>query len=140
MKAIAIPILMGTLALAMPGTSTAIDTVSCEGKRSWQRQIVRASVHDWFRGLPDPNGLVELVQAEHGIVACAGGASPQRLHTTTLQPGLDLDQFGAVLLANELAWSGLLPPPEEGLAGEFFRIQRRVPLEPDDALPLDASR
>ena len=138
MKAIAI--LIGTLALATPGTSSAIDTVSCEGKRSWQRQIVRDSVHSWFRGLPEPDRLVELVQAEHGIVACAGGASPRRLHTTTLQPGLDLDQFGAVLLANELSWSGLMPAPEEGLAGEFFRIERRVPRQPDDALPLDASR
>jgi len=136
----AIVILIGTLALATAGTSSAIDTVSCEGKRSWQRQIVRDSVHAWFRGLPEPDGLVQLVQAEHGIVACAGGASPRRLHTTTLQPGLDLDQYGAVLLANELEWSGLMPRPEEGLAGEFFRIQRREPRLPDDALPLDDRR
>lgn len=136
----AIVILISALALATPGLSAAIDTVSCEGKRGWQRQIVRDSVHAWFRGLPEPDDLVELVQAEHGIVACAGGASPPRLHTTRLQPGLELDQFGAVLLANELEWSGLMPRPEEGLAGEFFRIQPHAHPQPDDALPLDASR
>ena len=66
---------------------------------------------------------MELIQAEHGIVACATGSGlPSRLHTTTLSPGLALDQLGAVLLSNELEWSGLMPRPEVGLAGMFFRV------------------
>ena len=112
------------------------DTVSCDGKRGWQRQIVRDSVHGWFQGEPRPEGLISLIQAEHGIVACgslAGGHTP-RLHTPTLPRGLELDQLGAVLLANELEWSGLVPRPEEGLAGEFFRVRRRPAASEEDAM------
>ena len=115
-----------------PATSAAVDTVSCSGKRGWQRDIVRQAVVAWFHGVPDPDHLVQLVQAEHGIVACSGGAQPRSLHTPTLQRGLDMTQLGAVLLANELEWRGLMPRPEEGLVGEFFRVERRTPT--DDAL------
>ena len=111
-------------AVALPGTSPASDTVSCDGKRGWQREVVDQAVRGWFEGQPDPEQLVELVQAEHGIVACSPGAgSTQRLHTTTLPANLELGQLGAVLLANELEWRGLIPRPEVGLAGEFFRIR-----------------
>jgi len=34
-----------------------------------------------------------------------------------------LDQLGAALLANELEWRGVMPRPEHGLAGEFFRVR-----------------
>ncbi len=44
------------------------------------------------------------------------------LHTTTLPRGLEMDSLGALLLANELEWSGLIPPPGEGLAGGIFRV------------------
>ncbi len=102
------------------------DTVSCDGKRSWQRQIVRDSVWGWFQGEPNPDDLISLIQAEHGIAACASlGGRASRLHTPTMPRGLELDQLGAMLLANELEWSGLVPRPEEGLAGEFFRVRRR---------------
>ena len=116
----------------VPATSAAVDTVSCSGKRAWQRDIVRQAVVSWFHGVPDPDHLVQLVQAEHGIVACSGAAQPRSLHTPTLQRGLDMTQFGAVLLANELEWRGLMPLPEEGLVGEFFRVERRAAT--DDAL------
>jgi hypothetical protein len=125
------------LSLALPAGAWAIDTVSCEGKRGWQRNIVQNAVRGWFVGAPDPDHLVTLVQAEHGIVACAASASPPpHLHTTTLPRGLSLDQLGAVLLANELEWTGLVPTPEEGLVGEMFRIETK-PL--DDAAALGES-
>jgi len=102
------------------------DTASCGGKRGWQRGLVQAAVHDWFRSEPDPEALVFLIQAEHGIAACASrGTSPARLHTPTLPRGLVLDQLGAALLANELEWRGVMPRPEHGLAGEFFRVRER---------------
>ncbi|MBW2280879.1 MAG: hypothetical protein JRG82_09045 [Deltaproteobacteria bacterium] len=102
------------------------DTVSCSGKRGWQRELVQEAVHDWFRSDPDPDALVFLIQAEHGIAACASrGTAPARLHTPTLTRGLALDQLGAALLANELEWRGVMPRPEHGLAGEFFRVRER---------------
>ncbi len=116
----------------VPATSAAVDTVSCSGKRGWQRDIVQQTVVAWFYGVPDPEHLVQLVQAEHGIVACSGSRTPQSLHTPTLLRGLDMTQLGAVLLANELEWRGLMPLPEDGLIGEFFRVERRTPT--DDAL------
>jgi hypothetical protein len=110
--------------LAIGASMAHADTVSCNGKRSWQRDIVLDSVHRWFSRTPRRDSLIELVQAEHGIVACSSNPSlPQRLHTTLLPHGLELDRFGALLLANELEWSGLIPPPEDGLAGEFFRVR-----------------
>ena len=77
----------------------------------------------WFTQEPRENALLELVQAEHGIVACSVSSSlPPRLHTTTLPQGLELERLGALLLANELEWNGLIPPPEKGLTGETFRV------------------
>ena len=121
------------LVFALPLVAQAVNTASCDSKRGWQRSIVRGAVHDWFRGHPDSGALVELIQAEHGIVACSlGQGRPQRLHTVTLPRGLELDQLGAVLLANELEWSGLIPEPERGLAGGFFRVQLHHPVgEPE---------
>ena len=112
-----------SLSLLTPGLAGAYDTATCGGKRDWQRGVVRDAIWRWFENDAQPSDLIELVQAEHGIVACARGALPGRLHTPDLPRGLELDQLGAVLLANELEWSGLIPPPEEGLAGEFFRVR-----------------
>ena len=109
--------------LAFPALAYSMDTATCEGKRRWQRSIVQNAVHRWFSSDARPDDLIELIQAEHGIVACAAGtAAPLRLHTTTLNPGFELDQLGALLLANELEWSGLIPRPEVGLAGMFFQV------------------
>jgi hypothetical protein len=130
-------VLVGTAALlSLFAQISRADTVSCDGKRGWQRQIVRDSVHGWFQGEPRPEGLISLIQAEHGIVACGSlsGHTP-RLHTPTLPRGLELDQLGAVLLANELEWSGLVPRPEEGLAGKFFRVRLRPARFGEDAVP-----
>jgi hypothetical protein len=111
--------------LLLASAAHAADRTTCEGKRGWQREIVRGAVERWLASDARPEDLVELVQAEHGIVACAAGSVPPRLHTTVLPRGLEVDQLGGVLLANELAWSGLLPPPETGLAGEYFRVKPR---------------
>jgi hypothetical protein len=116
--------------LATPTLSPAASYATCEGKRSYQRDVVREIVHDWFNGATRAEGLLELVQAEQGIAACrAGGERAVRLHSTTLPRGLAFSQLGGILLANELEWSGFLPAPHEGLAGEFFSV----------ALPLEAS-
>ncbi len=124
MKRIAALAVTGALALG-PAVAHA-DSVSCNGKRAWQRQVVLDSVHRWFARAPRRDALIELVQAEHGIVACSSSPSlPLRLHTTMLPHGLELDRFGALLLANELEWSGLIPPPEQGLAGELFRVRSK---------------
>ena len=78
-------------------------------------------VHRWFEDRPSAERLLDLIQAEQGIAACtAGRASALQLHTTTLTRGLDVDELGGSLLANELEWAGLLPAPHEGLAGEYF--------------------
>ncbi len=117
---------IGPVALILFGASVASarDTVSCEGKRSWQRDVVRQAVHGWFANQPRTEDLLELIQAEQGIVACSSSpARSVRLHTTTLPRGLDPGQLGAVLLANELEWSGLVPRPESGLAGEWFSVR-----------------
>ncbi len=112
--------------LAAGASTVRADTVSCNGKRGWQRDVVMDSIHRWFSRAPRKDSLIDLVQAEHGIVACSSNPSlPLRLHTTTLPHGLEIDRFGALLLANELEWSGLIPPPEEALAGEFFRVRSR---------------
>ncbi len=117
------PCLLALAWLAFPALANALDTASCSGKRGWQRSIVKSAVHSWFWNDAQPQSLMQLIQAEHGIVACAPGTGlPSRLHTTTLSPGLALDQLGAVLLSNELEWSGLMPRPEVGLAGRFFRV------------------
>jgi hypothetical protein len=120
------------LAACVCSTSALADTASCNGKRGWQRDIVREAVHDWFRGAPRPDSLVELVQAEHGIAACGSrGGLPRGLHTPTLPRGMELDRLGAALLANELEWSGVMPRPEAGLAGEYFRVRGPQPLVGD---------
>ena len=112
--------------LAVGASTVHADTVSCNGKRGWQRDVVLDSIHRWFSRAPRRDSLIELVQAEHGIVACSSNPSQRlRLHTTTLPHGLEIDRFGALLLANELEWSGLVPPPETGLAGELFRVRSR---------------
>ena len=117
-------VIVALLGTVLPALAYAADTASCEGKRGWQRSIVQSAVHRWFTSEVRPDDLLELIQAEHGIAACASGlALPLRLHTTMLSRGLALDQLGAVLLANELEWSGLIPRPEEGLAGAFFRVE-----------------
>ena len=128
-------LMIATALLWLHAEMAQADTASCDGKRGWQRQIVRDSVERWFRAEPSAEDLILLIQAEHGIAACAsrGGRAP-RLHTPTLHRGLGMDQLGAVLLANELEWRGLLPRPEEGLAGEYFRT-RRWPA-PDPLPPL----
>lgn len=118
-------LMLCALGLALP--AAAADSVSCSGKRGWQRTIVQDAIFDWFAGRPDPDRLVDLVQAEHGIVACsARSGNPRRLHTVTLSRGMAANQLGAVLLSNELEWSGLVPVPEEGLAGRSFRVVDRV--------------
>ena len=112
-------------------TSTAqadvIDTASCDGKRGWQRHVVREAVQHWMDARSEPEDLIALVQAEHGIVACNPGGRPRGLHTTTLPAGLRPEQLGGLLLANELAWRGLVPPPEVGLAGMTFRVRPPSP-------------
>jgi hypothetical protein len=112
------------LAVLLLGASSAhagIDTGSCGGKRSWQSQLVEDTIRSWLEGTPRPDNLILLVQAEQGIVACLDPERP-RLHTPRLPPGLKLPQLGALLLAHELEWRGLVPPPEEALAGKSFRI------------------
>ena len=126
----------GLVALLLCGASVASarDTVSCEGKWSWQRDVVRAAVRGWFTNQPRTEDLLELIQAEQGIVACSSSpARSVRLHTTTLPRGLDPGQLGAVLLANELEWSGLVPRPESGLAEEWFPVRT----SPDRAAPAE---
>jgi hypothetical protein len=124
---------LSLLLLSAPFVARGTDTSSCEDKRVWQRSIVQSAVHRWFARDPNPGDLLHLIQAEQGIVACAGGsARPLRLHTTTLPRGLGADQFGAILLANELEWNGLIPRPEDGLAGEGFRV-RVSPVAPEAA-------
>ncbi len=112
------------LSLLGPAIAQAYDTATCDGKRGWQRGVVRSAIWRWFDRDVQPSDLVELVQAEHGIVACSARSGlPSRLHTPELPRGLELDQLGAILLANELEWAGLIRYPEEGLAGEFFRVR-----------------
>jgi hypothetical protein len=109
--------------LAAPATAAAAGYATCDEKRSYQREVVREIVHDWFDGATRAQGLLELVQAEQGIAACrAGGGRAVRLHSTTLPRGLALDQLGGILLSNELEWSGFLPAPQAGLAGEYFHV------------------
>jgi hypothetical protein len=110
--------------LLAPAHAAARDTATCEGKRTWQRDIVEQTVRDWFEKKPDPARLIELIQAEQGIAACRDGR-PVRLHTLQLRRNLRPSQLGAVLLANELEWRGLVPPPEEALAGKLFRVNAR---------------
>lgn len=113
--------------LALPVAARPLDTGSCDGKRGWQRHIVRNAVSSWLDASSDPEDLIQLVQAEHGIVACQPGVAPRGLHTTTLPAGLRPDQLGGLLLANELQWRGLIPRPEVGLAGTSFRVRPRSP-------------
>jgi hypothetical protein len=116
--------LVTAVVVTMVAGSAGADTVSCDGKRGWQRQLVQKTVADWFRGETDPDDLVYLVQAEHGIAACATrGTPPPRLHTPMLTRGFELEHLGAVLLAQELEWLGLMPAVEHGLAGGFFRVR-----------------
>lgn len=116
--------LLALFVLMNPALVGASDTASCQGKRQWQRSIVRTTVHRWFQNDSRPDDLLALVQAEQGIVACRAGAPKAvRLHTTRLPRGLEVGQLGAVLLANELEWSGLMAAPEEGLAGEWFPVR-----------------
>jgi hypothetical protein len=112
-----------------PTPAAARDTATCEGKRTWQRDIVEQTVRDWLDQKPDPARLVELIQAEQGIAACRAGR-PARLHTLQLRRNLRPSQLGALLLANELEWRGLIAPPEEALAGKLFRISRRRDARP----------
>jgi len=108
----------------------AADTATCEGKRSWQRNIVEEAIRHWLDQTENPENLLELMQAEQGIAACGEG-DLIRLHMTRLPINLVPSQFGAVLLANELEWRGLVPAPEAELAGKFFRVA--TPPEPAPA-------
>ncbi len=73
------------LTLSLAPSAWAVDTASCDGTRGWQQQIVRGTVHGWFHNNTDPDNLVSLIQAEHGIVACASGNNtPVRLHFSRL--------------------------------------------------------
>ncbi len=110
--------------LGAPAFAFAADTATCAGKRAWQREVVHEIVHAWFLSQPSAEGLLQLIQAEQGLAACAtSDRSGLRLHTTTLPSGLELDQLGAILLANELGWIGALPAPEQGLAGQWFHVR-----------------
>ncbi len=112
------------LVVAAPLVAAAGDTATCDGKRSWQREIVRRSVHHWVAGDPRSEDLLELIQAEQGIVACRSGKTPPvRLHTTTLPRSLQPDQLGPILLSNELEWNGAIPRPEDGLVGQWFEVR-----------------
>jgi hypothetical protein len=123
------------LAAALFSANAHADTASCGSKRGWQRDLVEEAVHDWFRSEARPESLLHLIQAEHGIAACRSrGGGPGRLHTATLPRGLELERLGAALLANELEWLGVMPRPEAGLAGEFFRVHG--PAVPVDAVGL----
>ncbi len=118
------PILVLALCLLGPTIARAYDTATCGSKRGWQRDVVQSAIWRWFDREVQPSDLVELVQAEHGIVACSARSGlPSRLHTPELPRGIELDQLGAILLANELEWAGLIGQPEEGLAGEYFRVR-----------------
>jgi len=128
-----------TLAIALASLAlgasahAGVDTSSCGGKRAWQRRIVSDAIRSWFERAPQPENLIELVQAEQGIAACTPQERPL-LHTSRLPSGLKLPQLGAVLLANELEWRGLVPPPEEALAGKVFRVAAPKPA-PSPAAP-----
>jgi hypothetical protein len=123
------PIILAALAvatLALASAASADAFAHCTSKRGYQREAVREIVHAWFDGVARPESLIDLIQAEQGVASCSGaGARAPRLHATRLPRGLAPDQLGGVLLANELEWSGLLPEPQQGLAGEFFRLSTR---------------
>lgn len=128
--------ILGALIALAPLAASGWDTATCEGKRSWQRRVVRSSVHRWFLNDARPGDLLELVQAEQGIVACsAPHGRPERLHSTSLPRGLAVDQLGALLLANELEWARLVPPPAAGLAGEWFQVRPRAAAPEATAAP-----
>ena len=109
-----------------PIATSGATTGTCEDKRAWQRRIVERAVARWFEHDARPMDLLELIQAEQGIAACSNGSHrPLRLHTSTLPADLEMEQFAAYVLANELEWSGLVPEPERGLAGEWFEVKPR---------------
>ncbi len=126
------------LLLASPAAARPVDTASCDGKRGWQQQIVRDAVRHWLDGHVDPEDLISLVQAEHGLVACSPGRAPRGLHTPTLNGSLRPGQLGGLLLANELQWRGLVPAPETGLAGVSFRVRPDSRSDERDAGAFDA--
>jgi len=130
------------LSLLAAATTHAGETASCEGKRTWQRSIVEGVIRSWFDQSTHSEGLLELIQAEQGIAACRQG-DLIRLHTTRLPINLVPSQLGAVLLANELEWRGLVPSPEEALAGKFFRVARTpavaAPAAPSERRPAPAA-
>ncbi len=116
--------LLLVLVLSITGQDAhAAGTVSCTQKRLWQRSIVETTIDRWFAEKARAEDLLDLLQSEQGIAACAlGKRELPNLHTPTLPRDLALDELGAILLANELAWSRLLPPSEEGVAGRTFRV------------------
>jgi len=123
--------LMALYLLLAQGAAPAVagETASCEGKRTWQRSVVEKAIQEWFSQTTRNEDLLELIQAEQGIAACRQG-DLIRLHTTRLPINLVPQQLGAVLLANELEWRGLVAAPEEALAGKFFRVARVRTPEP----------
>jgi hypothetical protein len=133
MKLIAIALLGASV--AFPTAACAVDSSSCEGKRAYHGKVVQRIVHQWFDERQDPEELLHLIQSEQGLAACVarGGAAP-RLHTTRLAPGFEVWELAGTVLANELEWAGLLPPPYEGLAGQYFNVREHpAPLYGDAA-------
>ena len=123
------------LAFAVAAAATmalASSTARCQDKRAWQQRIVERIVQRWLDGQPRALDLADLIQAEQGRVACSAGSEfPTRLHTPQLPRYLELDQLGSVLLAHELEWRFLLPPPEAGLIGVSFKVRSRAPTSED---------
>ena len=88
---------------------------------------MRGAVQRWLDGAYRPGALVNLIAAEQGVAACyRGNGRIPRLHVPTLPRNLRPGDLGAWLLTNELAWEGLQPKPEDGLAGEWFHVRPRA--------------
>ena len=84
---------------------------------------MEATIDRWFAEEARAEDLLDLLQSEQGIAACAlGQRDLPNLHTPTLPRDLALDELGAILLANELTWGRLLPPSEDGVSGRTFRV------------------
>ena len=108
---------------ALVSVAEAADYANCNHKRTLHRQIVLENVISWYDGDVDPGRLVDLVQIELGIGTCVLGKKEYpRLHTPTFPRQVDPKNFPALMLANELAWKGLLPEPTDGLVGEVFLV------------------
>jgi len=119
-------ITVAAFSLAGAATVWAADTVSCEGKRTWQRRIVMQTIRLWLKQQPHGENLIDLLQAEQGIAGCLR-SEDVRLHSTRIPRNLTQQQLGPMLLANELEWRGVLEPPQDILTGKFFRVAVQRP-------------